>query len=37
MAFSEIKKTINSDLTGDPVNCISYINSIESGEGILMY
>lgn len=30
MAFSEIKKTINSDLTGDPVNCISYINSIES-------
>lgn len=30
MAFSEIKKAINSDLTGDPVNCISYINSIES-------
>lgn len=30
MAFSEIKKAINSDLTGDPVNCISYIDSIES-------
>ena len=36
MSFGELKKAVNSDLTGDPVNCIVYINSIES-EGSSSY
>ena len=28
--YSAIKKSVNSDVTGDPVNCLVYINSIES-------